>query len=98
MGPELRNRVLICSAIFVALWLIYAFVPTYVFDLDRPSEMSYMTAGIFFCIMLGLGGLASTATFELEYLNGLTHAGLYILTILLLALVSGVQLAGAAAS
>ena len=98
VGPELRNRVLICSAIFVALWLIYAFVPTYVFDLDRPSEMSYMTAGIFFCIMLGLGGLASTATFELEYLSGLTHAGLYILTILLLALVSGVQLAGAAAS
>jgi hypothetical protein len=93
-GFELRNRVLICSAIFIAIWLVYAFVPTYVLDIDRPSEMSYMTAGFFFCIMLGLGALASAATFELEFPSGLTHAGLYFLSILLLALVSGVSLAG----
>ena len=93
-GVELRNRVLICAAIFVAIWLVYAFVPSYVLDLNRPSEMSYMTAGVFFCIMLGLGALASVATFELEFTSGLTHAGLYLLTILLLALVSGVPLAG----
>ncbi len=97
-GAELRNRVLICAGIFVAIWLVYAFVPTYVLDLDRPSQMSYMTAGVFFCIMLGLGALASVATFELEFTSGLTHAGLYLLTILLLALVSGVPLAGVAAA
>jgi cation transport ATPase len=93
-GTELRDRVLICSGIFVAIWSVYAFVPTYLMDLDRPSEMSYMTAGIFFCIMLGLGALASSATFELEFISGLTHAGLYMLSVLLLAVVSGVSLAG----
>lgn len=93
-GAELRNRVLICAAIFAALWLIYAFVGPYVLDLDHANEMSWMTFGIFFAAMLGLGALASAATFEIEYASGLVHAGLYLLSILLLAAVSGVSLAG----
>ena len=94
VGRELRDRVLICSGIFAALWLIYAFAPAYVLELDSAAEMSMMTFGITLCIMLGIGALASAATFELEFTSGLTHAGLYILSIVLLALVSGVALAG----
>ena len=94
VGIELRNRVLICSAIFAVIWVIYAFVPSYVFELEHANEVDYTTAAITFFIMLGLGGLASAAIFELEYTNGLIHAGLYFISIVLLAMVSGVTLAG----
>ncbi len=93
-GTELLVRVLVLSAIFSALWLIYALVPAYVLELDRAAEMSYMAAGITFCIMVGLGAVASVATFEVEFPGGLTHAGLYFIAVVLLAIVSDVTLAG----
>lgn len=94
VGPELRNRVLICSAIFAALWCIYAFVPTYVFELDQAAEMSWTVFGITLCVMIALGALASAGAFELEYFSGIIHAGLYFIVIVLLAFTSGVVLAG----
>ena len=93
-GTELGIRVLILSAIFVAIWFVYAWAPAYVFELDRAAEMSYMTLGITLCVMLALGAIASVATFELEFFNGLIHAGLYFVATILLAIVSGVTLAG----
>ena len=94
VGRELRNRVLICSLIFAALWIIYAFVPAYVLELRHANEMSYASLGVIFCIMLGLGTLVSVGTFELEVGSGFIHAGLYFVSIVLLAFVSGVTLAG----
>ncbi|WP_198953795.1 hypothetical protein [Rhodopirellula sp. MGV] len=94
VGPELRNRVLVCSAIFPLIWCVYAFVPTYVFELDQINEMSWAVFGVTLCVMIALGGLASAATFELEYFNGVVHAGMYFVSIVLLAFVSGVTLAG----
>jgi hypothetical protein len=96
VGPELRNRVLICSAIFAVLWCVYAFVPSYVFELDSAAQMSYPVFGVTLCIMIGLGALASAGAFELEYVSGLIHAGLYFVAIVLLAVTSGVTLAGQA--
>lgn len=94
VGPELRNRVLICSAIFAILWCVYAFVPTYVFELDQTDQMSWAVFGITLCVMIALGALASAGTFELEFFSGIIHAGLYFIVIVLLALTSGVVLAG----
>ncbi len=94
VGPELVNRVLICAAIFAILWCVYAFVPTYVLELDQPAEMPYGYFGITLCVMIGLGALASAGTFELEYFSGVIHAGLYFIVIVLLAFTSGVTLAG----
>lgn len=94
-GVDLRNRVLICSGLFVATWIVYAFVPAYLFDLDAAKEMSWTVAGITFCVMLLLGALASVACFELEFPAGLTHAGFYFAIVIILALVAGVTLAGA---
>lgn len=93
VGAELRNRVLICSAIFAALWLIYAFVPAYVLDLDSAPEMSFLTFGIILVVMLVIGAFASVGTFELEFSSGLAHAGLYLIATMLLALLSGATLA-----
>ena len=93
VGPELRNRVLILSVIFAALWLIYAFVPSYVLELDSPSDMSFLAFGIVFSIMLVIGAFASVGAFELEFFSGLAHAGLYLIVTLLLALMSGITIA-----
>lgn len=93
-GEELRNRVLIVSAIFAALWLLYAFVPSYVTETDSAAEMSFLAFGIIFSIMLVIGAFASVGAFELEFLSGLAHAGLYLIATLVLALISGVTLAG----
>ncbi len=93
-GEELRNRVLILSGIFAALWLIYAFVPSYVFELDSFAEMSFTVAGISFCAILGIGTFASIATFELEVMSGLAHAAFYLIGTALLAVLAGVTLAG----
>ncbi|MCC9600196.1 hypothetical protein LOC67_06460 [Stieleria sp. JC731] len=95
VGPELRNRVLICSGIFPVLWCVYAFVPSYVLELEHINQMSWAVFGVTLCIMIALGALASAATFELEYFSGVIHAGLYFICIVLLAFVSGVTLAGA---
>jgi hypothetical protein len=93
-GIELRNRVLICSALLVATWLVYVFVPAYVLELDHAREMSWTTAGITFCVMLVLGAFASVACFELEFFPGLIHAAFYYVTVIALALAAGVTLAG----
>lgn len=94
VGPELRIRVAICSAIFAVLWCVYAFVPSYVLELDQAAQMSWTSFGITLCIMIALGALASAGTFELEYFSGVIHAGLYFIAIVLLAFTSGVTLAG----
>lgn len=92
-GPELRNRVLILSLALAALWLLYAFVPSYISDLESPNEMSFLSFGIIFCVMVGLGAVASVVSFELEFASGLAHAGLYLIVTLALALLSGITLA-----
>ncbi|MFK8113588.1 MAG: hypothetical protein AB8B91_15410 [Rubripirellula sp.] len=95
VGSELRNRVLILSVILPALWLLYAFIPSYVFDLEHAYDMSFMWFGITFCVMLGIGAVASSELFELEFLSGLAHSGLYLIAILIFALISGISLASA---
>lgn len=94
VGPELRNRVLLCSGLFAALWLLYAFVPSYVGELNRFAEMSVMAAGIMFFIMLGIGAAISVMVFELEFANGMAHAGIYLIVVAALALLAGVPMAG----
>jgi hypothetical protein len=92
VGPELRNRVLILSGIFAALWLLYAFVPSYLTE-EPASQMTFFYFGIIFAIMLVIGAFASVGTFELEFTSGLAHAGLYLIATMALALLSGITLA-----
>ncbi|WP_231742551.1 hypothetical protein [Stieleria varia] len=94
VGPELRNRVLICSGLLVLTWIVYAFVPAYLLDLEHANEMSYTFFGITLCGMIALGGLASAGCFELDYFIGVIHAGVYFVGIWLLSAASNVALAG----
>lgn len=93
-GVDLRNRVAIASLLMAATWLIYWLVPMYLFDLDMPSQMSFLWFGMMVLAMLGAGGVICTATFELEFVNGVIHGGLYIVVTILLAVIAGMTLAG----
>ena len=44
--------------------------------------------------MIALGALGFVSHFELEYISGVIHAGMYFVIIVLLAFTSGVILAG----
>ncbi len=92
-GRELWSRVGIVSILFAALWLVYAWAPAYVMDLDRASEMSLLVSGITLVVMMCLGALAAMVAFELEFPGGLTIAGVYLSATLALALIGAVQLA-----
>ena len=96
-GNELLIRLAITSAIMAALWGIYAFVPAYLLELDKPSEASYIAMGVALAVMIGLGSLAAVATFELEFGGGFVVAALYFISVVLLAVIAGIPLAGAAA-
>ena len=92
VGADLRNRILILSVILAALWLVYCLVPSYVLELDSPTEMCYLSFGIVLIVMIGLWTLVSAATFDLEPVNGLTLAGLYFIVTVILAVISGLSL------
>jgi hypothetical protein len=94
VGGELRQRVLILSAIFAALWLIYAYVPLYVLELTKPSEMSIVVAAVMFAIVLTMATFAAVGVFELDTVGGLTVAGVYFVSTLFLAYAADVKLFG----
>lgn len=94
-GSELRNRLIVLSVILASLWLVYAFIPSYVLELDAAREMSYVTFGVVFSLMIAMGATASTIILELEFTDGLTHAGLYLIVTFALAILSGLSLATA---
>jgi hypothetical protein len=94
VASQLWIRVAILSGIFAALWVLYAFLPSYLLDLESAAQMSFLWFGIVFCLMLGVGAFASVATFELEFAGGLAHVGLYLIITLLLGVLAGVTFAG----
>jgi hypothetical protein len=70
---ELRNRVLICSAIYALLWFAMplariAFNDTYGLDTGLAALVP----------MLGLGAATGMLAFDLDYLLGLVHYGMYL--------------------
>jgi cation transport ATPase len=94
-GRELWLRVGIVSIVFVATWLIYAFLPGYLFDFDDANQTPYWLFAVSLAAMIGIGTFAAVATFELETLNGFALAALYYVSVFLLALLAGITLAGA---
>lgn len=89
---ELWPRVGIVSAVFAALWLVYVYIPPYVLDLDYAYEMSLLSSGITLVFMMGIGSIAAMIAFELEFIGGLTIAGIYFAPTLLLAILGAVPL------
>lgn len=92
-GSEAWIRVGIMSLICAALWLVYAFVPAYLFDLEQASAAPYWLVGVSLLAMMALGALGAVAVFELEFSGGLVVSGMYFVSTLLLAVIAGIPLA-----
>ena len=84
-GSELRNRVLVCSAIYALLWIAMP-VAKYAFS-DSYETGSWIMALV---IMGGAGAAAGMLSFDLDYLMGLVHYGLYLGLCLLGRLIAGI--------
>ena len=93
-GRELLNRVLAAATLISATWLIYAFVPRYLFDLETATQMSPIIFGITLVVMLAIATTVAALSFELEIVGGLIIAGLYLIGTLLWLTLAGATLTG----
>lgn len=87
VGRELLNRVLVCSAIYALLWFAMP-LGKYAFS-DSYETGSWILALI---LMAGGGAAAGMLCFDLDYLMGLVHYGLYLTLCLVGRLVAGIGL------
>lgn len=87
LGKELWVRVLVCSAIYALLWIAMP-VGKYAFS-DSYETGSWIFALI---IMAGGGAAAGMLSFDIDYLMGLVHYGLYLTLCLLGRVVAGIGL------
>jgi cation transport ATPase len=93
-GKELWVRIAIMTGVLAASWLVYAFLPAYLFEFDYAYNAPYWLFGVTMIAMFGIGTFAAVATFELESVNGFALSALYYLSVLGLALIAGIPLTG----
>lgn len=88
-GSELWGRVAICGALFSLTWVlspIMAFAFTN--DIMTPGALSQ---GVALIGLLFAGGAVSMLTFDLDYLMGVVHAGIYLIPCILMRLLAGLD-------
>ena len=85
VGKELWVRVLICSAIYALLWIAMP-LGKYAFS-DSYETGSWIFALV---IMSGAGAAAGMLCFDVDYLMGLVHYGLYMCLCLIGRLLAGI--------
>jgi hypothetical protein len=73
VGRELWNRVFICSAVYAVLWFA-VYLGAIAFN-DEYNLGSWLTS---FIPMMGIGAAAAMLLFDIEYLMGLVHYGMYL--------------------
>ena len=84
-SSELRNRVLICSAIYALLWFS---MPLAKIAFDDHYGLATCIAAL--VPMLGIGAATGMLVFDLDYLLGLVHYGMYLGICLIGRWISGV--------
>jgi hypothetical protein len=84
-GTAVMIRTAICSAVYAALWGLYAAIP-WMLGLDALELPSLV---FIVPLMAVAGGFAAFATFDLEFGTGVMHYGLYLLVTVLLCFVAG---------
>jgi cation transport ATPase len=87
-GKELAIRVLVCGAVYAALWGGYAMVP-WALGLDKGFELFQLSYVVPPFILVGM--FAAYASLELDFLTGSMHYGLYLIVTVLLRVVAGMS-------
>lgn len=86
-GNALLLRVLVCAAIYAALWGAYALVKARVFPNSPPEMFHFAFLGPAF---LAAGGTAGMASLEMDFGSGAIHYAFYLLVTVLFCFVIGV--------
>lgn len=84
VGKELWVRVLVCSAIYAALWFLMP-IAKYAFDGYEMGSWGSAIGG-----MIAIGAAASMLTLDLDYFMGIVHFGMYLGICLLGRLIVGI--------
>ena len=87
-GKELWIRVLACSAVYAILWGIFAYIP---FALGMTEGFTPTQLAIVTVPFVLVGAFGAFASFDLEYLNGIMHYGLYLVVTVLMRVVAGLD-------
>jgi hypothetical protein len=86
-GTTLWIRVGICSVVYAVLWGVFAIVSATLFN-STPEIWNLVYVVPFMVIA---GGVAAHATFDMEFVSGMFHYGMYLLVTVLLRLVMGLR-------
>jgi hypothetical protein len=84
LGRELWIRVVICAALYAALWIL---MPTAAYAFNGYDTITWTVA---ISVMIGLGGAVAMSVLDFEYLVGVMHYGMYLGCTLLLRWIMGV--------
>ncbi len=85
-GKELLIRVLACSAVYAILWGVFVIIPSVLEIEFTPTQLLIVTVPFVLA-----GAFGAFASFDLEYLNGVMHYGLYLAVTVLMRVVAGMD-------
>lgn len=83
-GQALWIRAAICALVYCLLWATY--IPLVQFEVLSGETWQWLFVAP---VVMGLGGLAAFASFDIDYSNGVFHAVFYFLVTLLLRWMAG---------
>lgn len=86
-GGELALRVLICAAVYAALWGGYALLKAKMFPNAAPEMYAFAFIGPAF---ISVGALAALATLDFDFGTGAIHYAFYLLVTVLFCFIVGV--------
>ncbi len=73
-GSVLLIRSLICGLIYAVLWGLYAFLALYLFEGDvAPVHLAFVAP-----VLVAGGATAALASFDIDFVNGIFHYGVYL--------------------
>jgi len=92
-GTEVMLRALACGLAFAAIWGAYWLVFAYWNDWKplRPGEPNWQIMAAVVPVMVGLGAVASQASFELELMTGALHYSMYLIATVVLRFIMGMD-------
>lgn len=86
-GTDLWIRILVSSGVFGVLWVLFPVI-LYAVNAD---EYSLVYSSIAIAIMMVAGGATAMLAFDYDYLFGCVHFGFYLITILVLRVIAGLE-------
>jgi cation transport ATPase len=87
-GKELSLRILVCSAVYAALWGLVALVTGYVLGGDKVEVLHMVFIAP---VMIGIGTFAAYLSLDLEAGTAAIHCSLYLLVTVTLRLILGLS-------